>query len=1462
MIQDKPPDIQTIESERLIQQAVENMHDALFIIDLRTNELAYANPSISAITGFSPEEIHDIGAEGVIGRVHPDDRPYYLTCMRELLEAVRSTRTPQGQELEYRWLHKDGDYRWFHNSRTVLLDEQGQLLAMVGTFRNVTARKNTEQALQKSESLLREVLENSRDSLYRIDLRTGTYDYFSPVIETLTGYTAEELVGVTMHQVRDRVHPEDRPVYNAHTQALLESADPAPVDTVEYRGKIKEGEYRWFSSSRRLIRDEAGRPAAMVGTLRDITDQKRIEAERERLLVEQERERTLLEAIMENTPAELAYLDRDFCFVRVNSAYERDSGYNREELIGRNHFDLFPNAENQAIFERVRDTGEPVRFDAKPFYYAHQPEKGTTYWDWTLTPVKGPDGRVEGLVLSLLDVTEHERLLADREQRAAELNATLNSIIDGLALYTPDGELRHLNQAGEVILGVTAKEWAAIPPDKRPGRIMAETPDGKPLPPADYPTNRALRGETITGYRMVIHHPDGTPVDLLISVAPIRDTQGNITGVVSTFSDVSPMVILQREVLAERARLEAVLETLPVAVFLADLSGRLTLANRAANDLWGYAPLSQSPEEYSKHYKAWWPNTEQPVQPHEWPLTRAVSQGEVSGPMEMEIETVDGQRKTILDYARPVQDASGAILGGVEVNVDITERKQTEEVLQRYRLLSENAHDIILFINTEGKIIESNLAAERAYGYSRKELATKTVYDLRAGQTGPFVPEQLQRADAEGLTFETLHRHRDGTSFPVEVSSRGVVIGGQRVLVSIIRDITERKQAEEALRESEARFRNVLDNSIDGIHRLNLVTDTYDFLSPAMSDLTGYTEQELVDMTHKGFQRRIHPDDYQGYQEFIHKVITEPNEAHPPMEFRWQRKDGEWRWFSDNERGVTDEKGEVTMMVSVVRDITEQKRATQALQESEERFRQVFANTHDGIYRLNLRTGTYDYINPAVERITGFTYQEFVDMGAEGTVQRIYPEDRQELADYLEGVLSQQLDQETIERSERVEYRWQVKSGAWRWFSEHRALVTTPEGDQTIISSLIDVTERKRAEEALRDLNETLEQRVIERTARLRALALELTLTEERERRRLAQLLHDHLQQLLAAARISVNMVRNRLEDDRQTEILAQVDSLLGESIAESRSLTAELSPPVLYDAGLPPALDWLARWMEEKYHLNVEVQAEELGDQVPEEIRLVLFQGARELLFNVVKHAKTDRARVELRRLPGDQVELIVSDRGVGVDPSQIARQEKGGFGLFNIRERLEALGGEMIIDSEPGKGTQVTLQAPVRPTEAIEEAAARAVTATREVAAIAAEELAAERAEAEQAAAAGVRPVRVLLADDHVIMRQGLARLLEDEPGIELVGQADDGRQVVELAHKVRPDIVLMDVSMPVMDGIEATRRITADMPNVRVIGLSMYEDTEMSERMREAGAVDYVPKGGDPAELVAAVRHAATS
>jgi signal transduction histidine kinase len=237
-----------------------------------------------------------------------------------------------------------------------------------------------------------------------------------------------------------------------------------------------------------------------------------------------------------------------------------------------------------------------------------------------------------------------------------------------------------------------------------------------------------------------------------------------------------------------------------------------------------------------------------------------------------------------------------------------------------------------------------------------------------------------------------------------------------------------------------------------------------------------------------------------------------------------------------------------------------------------------------------------------------------------------------------------------------------------------------------------------RVEEQTSDLRNALLS-LEERTEQLRSLAAQLTQAEERERRRLAQAMHDHLQQLLVAAKLHAMRLKSAVSAEVIQQIASQLDQILTESIDATRSLTFELSPPVLYDRTLGLALEWLGGWMESNHGLAVTLTAEPDTDPEKQDVRVLMFQATRELLFNVVKHARVDSAHVQLNRLDR-QIQIIVSDSGVGFDPAKARAGETSasGFGLFSIRERLDLVGGKMEVQSAPGCGSRFTLTAPLR--------------------------------------------------------------------------------------------------------------------------------------------------------------------
>lgn len=380
--------------------------------------------------------------------------------------------------------------------------------------------------------------------------------------------------------------------------------------------------------------------------------------------------------------------------------------------------------------------------------------------------------------------------------------------------------------------------------------------------------------------------------------------------------------------------------------------------------------------------------------------------------------------------------------------------------------------------------------------------------------------------------------------------------------------------------------------------------------------------------------------------------------------------------------------------------------------------------------------------------------------------------------------------------------------------------------------------------------DESLEHRIQERTLelqhrsdQLRALALDLTETESRERKRLAQLLHDHFQQLVSAAKLKVGIVRRKLTDESLVETMRQVESLLEETIDASRNLATELSPPVLHDAGLGPALEWLVRRMERDQKLMVALTVGENTEPDNEQVRMIVFECARELLLNVMKHAKAKEAKLTLSMAAEGLLQVAVSDKGLGFDAHALEMKAKpdGSFGLFSIKERLGLLGGLVKVRSQLGQGTTVTMTVPVTVKSE------KTTTASGTLFETTSPEVPAGR----------VPDVRVMVADDHKLFREGLISLLSQESFVHIVGQANDGEEAVVLARELKPDILIIDVTMPKLNGVQVTAQVMRELPNTKVIGLSMHERDDMAKAMRDAGAAAYCSKGGPTEALLNVLR-----
>lgn len=279
--------------------------------------------------------------------------------------------------------------------------------------------------------------------------------------------------------------------------------------------------------------------------------------------------------------------------------------------------------------------------------------------------------------------------------------------------------------------------------------------------------------------------------------------------------------------------------------------------------------------------------------------------------------------------------------------------------------------------------------------------------------------------------------------------------------------------------------------------------------------------------------------------------------------------------------------------------------------------------------------------------------------------------------------------------------RWHVrKDGSRFWATGVLTRLTAADGSLRGFAKILrDNTERRLAEEMQQAHTMTLEQQVEERTAQVRTLASLLTLAEQEERRRLAQILHDDLQQRLYGIQMKLLFINDSVAASIQPDLVTHTQEAyhwIDDAIRIVRQLTVDLSPPVLQGEGLVDALAWLANNLQKVYNFTAVLDAENSFSDMDEDIRVLLFQIVRELLFNVIKHAGTDYATVTLREDAADHLMIIVEDAGCGFDVELAEATHDGGFGLFSVRERLGLFGGQMLIASVPNQGTQIILLIP----------------------------------------------------------------------------------------------------------------------------------------------------------------------
>jgi PAS domain S-box-containing protein len=736
--------------------------------------------------------------------------------------------------------------------------------------------------------------------------------------------------------------------------------------------------------------------------------------------------------------------------------------------------------------------------------------------------------------------------------------------------------------------------------------------------------------------------------------------------------------------------------------------------------------------------------------------------------------------------------------------------------------------DGVISVDTESRIIRMNAVAEQLTGWTETKALGRPLLDVfhiineetRLEVENP-VNLVLRKGMTVGLANHTVLIAKDGTECPISDSAapirdeKGEIIG----VVLVFQNQTAERAATKAIQKAFEQTTAVLESISDGFSGIDF-NWKYNYINKAGAKFLKLRPDELLGM--HVFQ--VFPD-AKGtiFERELRKAMEQRTHTHFEIYYPYLKVWFECRCYPSD-----------TGISIFFSDTTERKIAEQALQESKERYRHTLDNMLESCAIIGF-DWTYLYVNESMISNFGHSRENLI---GRNMLEATPGFEKSPIFAAYRCCMEER-------KPDHVESEFIFADGTCAWYEAR--VTPVPEG---IFVLSLDITARKKAEKQLKELNDTLEQRVSERIAesqhltnQLRALAVELSQAEQRERKRIANILHDHIQQLLVGARLHLNLVHQDSDAVKEKAKLKEVDSILHEIIQASRSLTIELSPPALQAAGLIGGLNWLAEHMAEMHHFTVHLQIDNNAEPETEEKRFLLFECTRELLFNTFKHSGAHEAEVTLIRMNNSQVRIMVQDKGRGFDQGWLKNRGPNDwtFGLFSIQHRLAHLGGQMEIKTAPGQGSLVSLFLPIGDPKIISELIP---------------------GETSVIGSAGIRickenVIRVLLVDDHKIIREGISRLLQFESDMDVVGEAADGIEAIDLADQLQPDVIVMDVNMPGMSGIETIRIIHSNYPHIKIIGLSMYMDQEVIDAVCNAGAVSYLTKDGPSEKLLKTLR-----
>ncbi|GGG91802.1 hypothetical protein GCM10011416_05640 [Polaribacter pacificus] len=609
------------------------------------------------------------------------------------------------------------------------------------------------------------------------------------------------------------------------------------------------------------------------------------------------------------------------------------------------------------------------------------------------------------------------------------------------------------------------------------------------------------------------------------------------------------------------------------------------------------------------------------------------------------------------------------------VVLDITERKIAEENListsERLRLATTTANIGIWEWDIPNNQLIWDKTMFKIFGITEKDFNGKfetwaaTVHPDDIDKTNEEVQIALQGLSKLNVEFRVIWpdksiRHVQGDAIVIkdEVSGEPITMIGTNI------DITAKKQAEKEILQANERFEKVTEATNDVIWDWDIANNTF-YRSEAIEQLFG--DQVSKFLNKENFWKdSFHPEDKDEIQKSIEEAIADPLCTRWKKEYRLFNKDGSLIYVSDQGVVIRNNEGVATRMVGAMTDVTDRKKA-------EETYR-LLANNSNDIITLQDINNQLKYISPSVENILGYKQEELTD---KHFLDLIHNDDVKKIKKTINKNVSKDKSSNT------VEYRIRHKNGHYVWLEGSVSPVFKKGQADSFVTTNRDISRWMLAKKEIQDYQSSLQK-----------LTTELSLTEEKQKKEIAANIHDHLSQSLVISKMRISELEKKTELENIQEDLSFIKDHISSALENSRKITYDLSPPVLYQLGIIDTLSWFADTIENQYGIKFEFNTNTDTSSLNEFKSILLFRCIQEAVTNTIKYANASLIILDLEK-DEETITVILTDNGKGFDTSTLSNtiSSESGFGLFAVKERIKNMNGELIITSEINVGTKIKI-------------------------------------------------------------------------------------------------------------------------------------------------------------------------